>query len=98
MSSITISFPVSAALPFWFLVVSLFIPRIALFVMWLQHQFVIAGLLPLLAAVLVPRILILVLIYYAQGISGWFLIHLLALLLTWGGAGSYSRRRRSEEF
>lgn len=84
-------------LPFWFLVVSLFIPRIALLVAWLQQQlapFHLTGIVPLLGAILVPRILILVLIYQDQGISAWFLIHAVVLLLVWGGTGGNQVRRR----
>jgi len=84
-------------LPFWFLVVSLFIPRIALLVAWLQQQltpFHLTGIVPLLGAIFVPRILILVLIYQDQGLSAWFLIHAVALLLVWGGTGGNQMRRR----
>lgn len=96
MHSITISFPVNA-LPFWFLIVSLFIPRIALLVMWLQHQLQIIGWLPLLAAILIPRVLILVLIYQDQGLSGWFLIHAIAMVMALAGGGQQVRRRRSSD-
>lgn len=90
------------ALPFWFLVVSLFIPRIALLVWWIGDHavhtlngFVLAvGLVPLIIAILVPRILILFLIYNDQGLSLWFLIHVVALLLAWGGLGTHQYRRR----
>jgi hypothetical protein len=29
-----------------------------------------------------------------QGISLWFIIHLVVALMVWGGSGSYSARRR----
>jgi len=43
----------------------------------------------------VPRLLILFWIYQDQGIGLWFLIHVIGLLVAWGGGGSrvYSRRR-----
>ena len=85
------------ALPLWFLVFSLFLPRVALAVAWLQGTllpFHLAGVVPLVIAVLLPRVLILYLIYVDQGLSLWFLIHLLAALLVWGGSGGYSARRR----
>jgi hypothetical protein len=41
-----------------------------------------------------PRVLVLYLIYMDQGISLWFIIHLVAALMVWGGSGSYSARRR----
>ncbi len=88
-------------LPFWFLVLSLFLPRISLLVLYLGAHTggtYVISLVPLLAAVLVPRILILFMIYTAQGLSLWFLIHAIALVLAWGGfGGSQYRRRRSRD-
>ncbi len=84
-------------LPLWFLVFSLFLPRVALAIAWLQGVLVpfhLGGIVPLVIAILLPRILILFLIYTDQGFSLWFLIHLLAALLVWGGSGGYSARRR----
>jgi hypothetical protein len=85
------------ALPLWFLVFALILPRIALFVLWLGaplKPFHLHGLLPLLFAIFLPRILVLYLIYLDQGISLWFIIHLVAALMVWGGSGKYSSRRR----
>ncbi len=84
------------SLPLWFLVFSLFLPRVALAVAWLQGVLVpfhLHGIVPLVVAVLLPRVLILYLIYMDQGLSLWFLIHLLAALLVWGGSGGYRARR-----
>jgi hypothetical protein len=84
-------------LPLWFLVFALFLPRIALLVLWLGGPvaaFRLHGLLPLLFAIFLPRILVLYLIYLDQGISLWFIIHLVAALMVWGGSGGYSARRR----
>ena len=85
-------------LPFWFLVFALFLPRVALAVAWLQgvlipfHQ---TGWIPFVVAVLLPRVLVLYLIYLDQGVSLWFIIHLLVAILVWAGGGrSYSRRSR----
>ena len=70
----------------WFLLVSLFVPRVVLFFWW------ITGNLPLnttplvadvLCSVLVPRILILVYIHSLQGLSPWFWIHLVAMFIAW---------------
>ncbi len=87
-------------IPFWFLVLSLFLPRLCMFVAWIQHSMVhyippTVGIIPVIIALLVPRLLILFWIYSDQGLSLWFLIHLIALLMAWGGGGSrvYSRRR-----
>ena len=96
----TPTFPIHV-LPLWFLVLSLFLPRICLVVAWLQHglgHFVPSGplnLLQIIAALLIPRILILFWIYQDQGITLWFVIHAVALLMAWGGGGSRIRRRRT---
>jgi hypothetical protein len=83
-------------LPLWFLVFSLFLPRVALFLLWLEGAlpFHLHGLVPLAFAILLPRLLVLYLIYLDQGISLWFVIHLVAAVLTWGGSGGYYSRRR----
>jgi len=88
-------------IPLWFLVLSLFLPRICMIVAWFQHSmtnFIPAtvGLIPVIVALLVPRLLILFWIYQDQGVGLWFLIHLIALLIAWGGGGSrvYTRRTR----
>ncbi|HEY0262936.1 MAG TPA: hypothetical protein VGC07_00300 [Granulicella sp.] len=84
-------------LPLWFLVFSLFLPRIALVILWLYRGLVPfhlgVGWIPPLIALLVPRILILFLIYRDQGFTAWFLIHAIALLLVWGGGGHRLSRR-----
>jgi hypothetical protein len=86
-------------LPFWFLVFALFLPRVALVVAWLQGvllPFHLHGVIPLLFAILLPRVLILFLIYLDQGLSLWFIIHLVVALLVWGEGGHQVHRRRSE--
>lgn len=84
-------------LPLWFLIFSLFFPRIALVIAWLDRDLVPfhlgTGLIPPLLALLVPRILILFLIYQDQGFSLWFLIHAVVLVLVWGGGGTHLSRR-----
>jgi hypothetical protein len=84
-------------LPLWFLVFALFLPRIALLVFWLDAglaPFHLHGIVPVLFAVFLPRVLVLYLIYMDQGISLWFIIHLVAALMVWGGSGGYSARKR----
>ncbi len=100
MHSITLDFS-THILPLWFLVLSLFLPRVCLVIAWLQQQLVpfhLHGIVPLLAAILVPRILILVLIYQDQGLSLWFLIHAVVMLAVWGTTGPhrYGRRRTND--
>ncbi|MDP9051173.1 MAG: hypothetical protein M3O31_10725 [Acidobacteriota bacterium] len=88
-------------LPLWFLVFSLFLPRVALGLLWLEggtQPFHLNGLIPLIVAVLLPRVLVLYMIYVDQGLSLWFIIHLIAVLFAWGGSGNYySRRRRDRD-
>jgi hypothetical protein len=88
-------------LPLWFLIFALFLPRIALLVLWLEtprSYFHLHGILPLLVAIFLPRLLVLYLIYLDQGISLWFIIHLVAALMVWGGSGGYSARRRRRDY
>lgn len=87
-------------IPVWFLVLSLFLPRICIVVAWFQHnmpQFIPpqVNLLQIIVAVLIPRILILFWIYTDQGVTIWFLLHAIALVISWGGGGTrvISRRR-----
>lgn len=87
-------------LPLWFLVLSLFLPRICLVLAWLQNNLVpfhLHGWVPLLAGILIPRILILILIYQSQGLSWWFLIHAVVMLCVWGGTGARQRRRNRDD-
>ena len=87
------------SLPLWFLVLSLFLPRICIAIACLQHAIPsyipsTVNLIQILVAVIVPRILILFWIYQDQGIGLWFLIHAVALLFSWGGGGTRVVRRR----
>ena len=86
-------------IPLWFLVLSLFLPRICMIIAWLQHSMLpfipaTVGILSIVVAVLVPRLLILIWIYQDQGITIWFLLHAIALLIAWGGS-SHTVYRRS---
>jgi hypothetical protein len=86
-------------LPLWFLVFSLFLPRLALLIYWLDGQalpFHIHGWVPLVIAVLVPRLLVIYLIYMDQGVSFWFIVHLIAALIVFASGGRYQTRKRLE--
>jgi|SRR6185437_328593 hypothetical protein len=86
-------------LPLWFLVFSLFLPRLALLVYWLDGQalpFHIHGWVPLVVAILVPRLLVIYLIYMDQGVSFWFVVHLIAALIVFASGGRYQTRKRLE--
>lgn len=89
----------SHRLPFWFLVFALFLPRVSLVVAWLQGiliPFHLMGWIPLIFAILLPRALVLYLIYLDQGLSLWFVIHLVVAILVWIGGGHTYRTRRSD--
>ncbi|MDQ2924525.1 MAG: hypothetical protein M3R43_03060 [Acidobacteriota bacterium] len=90
-------------IPLWFMVLSLFLPRICMAIAWFQHsmtQFIppTLNIIPVVVALLIPRVLILFWIYQDQGLTFWFLIHLIALLIAFGGGSHrvYRRRRRVE--
>jgi hypothetical protein len=87
---------------FYFLLLSLFFPRIVLLVYFLIERFP-QSTIPLWAdavlGIFVPRILILIFIYQNMGYENiWFAAHLIALILTYFTGGSRSvrwRRNRS---
>jgi len=90
---------ISHQLPFWFLVFALFLPRVSLAVAWFQGVLVpfhLTGWIPLVFAILLPRALVLYVIYLDQGVSLWFLIHLVTAVLVWAGGGRTYRRRRED--
>ena len=89
-------------IPLWFLVLSLFLPRICIVIAWLQHSMTTyvpatVNLIQIIVAAFVPRILILFWIYQDQGIGLWFLIHAIGLVLAWGGGGTRVVRGRRVE-
>src|SRR5579883_226386 len=87
-------------LPLWFLVFSLFLPRIALLVYWIDGgqalPFHVRGWIPVVGAVVFPRALVLYLIYMDQGVGFWFVVHLVAALILFLSGGRYQTRRRLE--
>jgi len=87
-------------LPLWFLVLTLFFPRIGLLLLWLQTNrlpFHLNGLVSLVFAILLPRLLVLYMVYLDLGIGLWFILHLIAALLTYGGSGRYHSQRYRRE-
>jgi len=82
-------------LPLWFLILSLFLPRISLVIAYFQNDltaFSLSGWIPLTIAVLIPRALILILVFEDRGFGGWLLAHAIAMALTYLCAGSGSER------
>ena len=83
-------------LPLWFLVFSLLLPRVALLVYWLQEgvaPFHMHGWLAVFVALVLPRALVLYLIYMDQGISVWFVIHAITAIVVWVASGNASSRK-----
>lgn len=94
----SLTFPVHT-IPLWFLVLSLFLPRICIVVAWFQHSMTpfippSVNLIEIIVAILVPRILILFWIYQDQGITIWFLLHVIALIIAYGGGSRRVITRR----
>ena len=84
----------------YFLAISLFFPRLVLLITILLYpnQYP-ANSVPqwadIILGVFVPRILILLYIYQNMGANNiWFLVHLLALIVTYFGGGRETVRRR----
>jgi len=94
----SLTFPVHE-IPLWFLVLSLFLPRICIVVAWFQHSMPTfvppsVNLIEIIVAIIVPRILILFWIYQDQGITIWFLLHAIALIIAYGGGSRRVITRR----
>ena len=65
-------------LPLWFLILALFLPRIALLIAYLARDLVpyhLQGWMPPTLGILLPRILIILLIFQDRGMSVWLLVH-----------------------
>lgn len=82
---------------FYFLLFSLFFPRITMIVYLVQGWFpanTVPDILDVVLGVFVPRILILIYIYQNMGYENiWFAAHLVVALLTYFGGGHRTRRR-----
>ena len=85
---------------FYFLLFSLFFPRIVMLVFFLVYpQLYPANSVPqladLLLGIFVPRVLILIYIYQNMGANNiWFIVHLVVMVLAYFGGGRETVRRR----
>jgi len=85
---------------FYFLLFSLFVPRIVLLAYFLLFpQLYPANMVPqwadILLGILFPRVLILIYIYQNMGYDNiWFAAHLIVAILAYLGGGRETRRRR----
>lgn len=85
---------------FYFLLFSLFFPRITLLVYLFQGWYpdnLVPNWLDVVLGVIAPRILILIYIYQNMGYENiWFAAHLVVMILTYfGGSRETARRRRA---
>ena len=84
------------AIPLWLLLFSLFLPRLTLLYAFFVHQVPHAHL-PDLAALIMwaarPKSMMLIYIYVNLGFDAWFLAHLIASILVWGGSGHRASKR-----
>ena len=82
---------------FYFLLFSLFFPRIVLLVYLFQDWYpnnAVPQWADILLGVFAPRILILIYIYQNMGAENvWFIAHLIVLILTYFGGGRETNRR-----
>lgn len=85
-------------IPVWFLVLSLFLPRISLLVAYFNPG-TFPHICPLLVAILmaafIPRVLILIAIATVMGIGIWFWVHLGFLVLVWLTSAARASNRKS---
>lgn len=83
------------SLPLWFLILALFLPRISLVIAYFAHTllpFNLQGWVPPTLAVLVPRVLVLIMIFQDRGFSPWLLVHGITMALVYLSAGNKGRR------
>ena len=84
---------------FYFLLFSLFFPRITMLVYFVQDWYpnnTVPFIGDLLLGIFLPRILILIYIYQNMGYENmWFLVHLIVLLITFFGGGTHTKKRYS---
>lgn len=83
-----------------FLVLTIFFPRIVLLVYYMQGWMP-ANTLPFwgdaVMVFFIPRVLVLLYIYQNLGVeSGWFWLHVVALILCYAGGGTTASSRSSE--
>ena len=83
-------------LPLWFLVLALFLPRVSLVLAYFAGDlapYALHGWIPPALAVIVPRVLVLLLIFQDRGFSPWLLVHALVMVLVYLSAGKKQRRK-----
>lgn len=77
-------------LPLWFLLLSLVLPRVSLLIAYLTHglgAYNLHGWVPPAFAIVVPRVLVVILIFLDRGFSLWLVAHAIAMVFVYLGAG-----------
>lgn len=86
-------------LPLWFLLLSLVIPRISLLIAYFTDTLAVFHLMTWVSptlGVLIPRALVLILIFQDRGMSPWLLVHAIVMASVYGGGGSSRSRRKKD--
>ena len=84
-------------LPLWFLLLSLFFPRVSLLIAYFADTLTVFSLTTWVSPILgvfIPRALVLILIFQDRGMSPWLLVHAFTMAALYSGGGSSSCRRR----
>ena len=82
-------------LPLWFLVLALFLPRASLLIAYFVDDLVPYGLhgwVPPAIAVIIPRVLVILLIFQDRGFSIWLILHGVTMALVYLAAGKQGKR------
>ena len=77
-------------LPLWFLLLSLALPRVSLLIAYVTNHleaYNLHGWVPPGLAILVPRALILILIFMDRGFSLWLLVHAIVMVFVYLATG-----------
>ena len=84
-------------LPLWFLLLSLALPRISLvlgyFVSDISFITNLHGLLPVVLGALVPRVLVIIIIFLDRGMSLWLIVHAMVMCSVYLSLGAASNQR-----
>jgi hypothetical protein len=82
-------------LPLWFLLLSLVLPRVSLFIAYLTDglkPYNLHGWVPPALTIVAPRVLVLILIFMDRGFSPWLVAHAIAMVFVYLSAGRQQRK------
>ena len=78
------------SLPLWFLILALFLPRVSLILAFFANllpPFSLNGWVPPTLGALMPRVLVLIMIFQDRGFSPWLIVHGIAMVIVYVCAG-----------